>query len=134
MKGGNVIVAIDFDGTIVKDRFPEIGEMIPGAKENINRLYFEGYTIIIWTCRTHIRMLEVVEWLVKEGINYHYINKSCPRNVEKYGGNDTRKVYADIYIDDRGLLHPLPHWNEIYEMIHDRVPTYADKVAKEGFL
>ena len=133
-KGENVIVAIDFDGTIVEDQFPEVGKMIPGSKENINRLYFEGYTIIIWTCRTHIRMLEAVEWLAKNGIKYHYINTNCKKNVEKYDGSDPRKISADIYIDDRGLMHPLPHWNEIHEIIHERVPTYADKVGRDGQL
>lgn len=129
-----MIVAIDFDGTIVEDHFPEIGNMKPGADEAINSLYNQGYTIIIWTCRTGINKARAVEWLAKKGIKWHYINESCKNNVLKYGGRDTRKVYADLYIDDKGLINPLPPWPEIYQMIRDRIPTYGDKVIMEGQL
>lgn len=129
-----MIVAIDFDGTIVEDQFPDIGKMRIGAKEAINKLYDAGYTIIIWTCRTKIHKARCVEFLARNGIKFHYINESCKTNVMKYGGIDTRKVYADIYVDDKGLLKPLPSWEDIHDMIRDRLPTYADKVAREGYL
>jgi len=128
-----MIIAIDFDGTIVEDQFPCIGEMVEGAKEAINRLKEEGYYIIIWTCRSHIRLLEAIEWLAKQGIHYDKINESCPTNVERYSGIDTRKVYADIYIDDK-MLGKLPTWDEIYWIVRDLLPSYADKVGREGFL
>ena len=128
-----MIIAIDFDGTIVHDKFPDIGEMVEGAKEAINQLYKDGYTIIIWSCRTKINKARAIEWLVKNGIKYHKFNESCPINVAKYGGVDTRKVYADIYIDDR-MLFKLPTWDEIYWIVRDLVPTYADKVGREGYL
>ena len=127
------ILAIDFDGTIVEDQFPGIGKMVPGAKEAINELYAMGYEIIIWTSRTHIRMLEAVEWLAKNGIKYHRINESSPANLRMYGNVDSRKIFADMYIDDRGL-HPLPPWPEIMETVRDRHPLYADRVAREGCL
>lgn len=127
------ILAIDFDGTIVEDRFPGIGQMIPGAKEAINELYGMGYEIIIWTSRTHIRMLEAVEWLAKNGIKYHRINESSPANLRMYGNKDSRKIFADMYIDDRGV-NALPPWTEIVETVRDRHPLYADKVARDGLL
>lgn len=129
-----MIIAIDFDGTIVEDHFPEIGKMVDGAREVINRLYDEGYTIIIWTCRTKINKARAIEFLVRNGVKYHYFNESSVANLRIYDWVDTRKVYADLYIDDKGLMKPLPPWSEIYEMVHDRVPTYGDKVAREGFL
>ena len=129
-----MIIAIDFDGTIVKDEFPEIGEMIPGAKDTINKLKYEGYTIIIWTCRTGVELAKAVLWLAENEIKYDYINESCKINVAKYGWVDTRKVYASLYIDDRGLMRPLPTWEELYWHVHDVVPTYADKVGRDGFL
>lgn len=129
-----MIIAIDFDGTIVEDRFPEIGKMIDGAREVINRLYEEGYEIIIWSCRTRVDKARAIECLAKNGIRYHRFNESSLVNLKQYNNVDTRKVYADLYIDDKGLMKPLPPWSEIYEMVHDRVPTYGDKVAREGFL
>jgi hypothetical protein len=129
------IIAIDFDGTIVEDRFPEIGDLKPGAVEAINQLYADGYTIIIWTCRTGINKARAVEFLAKAGIKWHYFNESSIANLKLHNFNDTRKVYADLYIDDRGLYRPMPQWKDIYEMIRAYYcPTYADKVGLEGFL
>lgn len=116
-----MIIAIDFDGTIVEDRFPEVGNMIPGAKEVINGFYQQGYTIIIWTSRSGIELARAVEWLAKNGIKYHRVNESCPENLKKYGGRDTRKVFADIYVDDKGLIPLPPDWHEIKEMITDKL-------------
>ena len=128
-----MIIAIDFDGTIVEDQFPDIWKMKDGAREAINQLYADGYTIIIWSCRTGIKKARAIEWLVMQGIRFHHFNKSCPNNVAKYGGKDTRKVFANLYIDDR-MLFMLPTWDEIYWIVRDLLPTYADKVAREGFL
>ena len=111
-----MIIAIDFDGTIVADAYPAIGELKPGAKEVINRLRDEGYYIIIWTCRAGIRLLEAIEFLAKNGIRYHQINKNSPENIREYKGVDTRKVYADLYIDDKGI-GGLPDWSEIYQIV-----------------
>lgn len=127
------IIAIDFDGTIVKDNFPEIGEMIPGAKEAINQLYADGYTIIIWSCRAGIKKARAIEWLVMNGIKFHRFNESCPTNVALHGGKDTRKVFANLYIDDR-MMFKLPTWDEIYWIVRDLVPTYGDKVGEQGQL
>ena len=102
-----MILAIDFDGTIVEDQFPEVGKMIPGASEAINQLYADGYTIIIWSCRTGIKKTRAIEWLVMNGIKFHRFNESCPTNIALHGGKDTRKVYANIYIDDAALGCPL---------------------------
>ena len=120
-----MILAIDFDGTIVADEFPHIGEMRAGAKEAINKLHDEGYYIIIWTCRTHARLQEAKQWLTDEGIRYHKINESCPASVEVYSGIDTRKVFANLYIEDRSI-HPLPPWHDIYNKIHELLPTHTD--------
>lgn len=120
-----MILAIDFDGTIVTDRFPSVGELRPGAKRCINLLHSEGYYIIIWTCRTQNKALEVAQFLQENGIHFDKINESSPMNVEKYSGIDTRKVYADLYVDDRGLID-IPSWQEIYTIVHNKLPTLAD--------
>jgi len=128
-----MIVAIDFDGTIVTDKYPEIGEIKDGAKEAINQLYADGYTIIIWSCRTGINKARAIEWLVKQGIKFHYFNESSYENLKQHEFKDTRKVFANLYIDDR-MLFKLPTWDEIYWIVRDLVPTRADKVINEGYL
>lgn len=120
------IIAVDFDGTIVEDRFPSIGKLRPGAKDVLKTLKTEGYYLILWTCRTEKRLAEAAQFLAENGIHFDAYNNSSPANVEQYSGLDTRKVYADLYIDDKSLLKPLPHWREIYGMIHERLPTEAD--------
>jgi hypothetical protein len=114
------ILAIDFDGTIVEDRYPEIGPLRPGAKEVINRLWASGrYKIIIWTCRTGAPAIDAECFLQRGSFFYDLFNESCPQNVAEYGGADTRKIYADMYIDDKGL-HELPSWHEIEQLIEQR--------------
>lgn len=127
-----MIIAVDFDGTIVKDEYPAIGEERPGAVETLRRLRTEGYSLILWTCRTGQHLAEAVKWCADRGVRFSAINASLRSEVIKYG-SDTRKIGASIYIDDRGVAK-LPEWDELYDIIHDRVPTYADKVANEGWL
>ena len=114
-----MIIAIDFDGTIVTDQYPAIGQLKPNAKEVIQQLKAEGHYIIIWTCRANDAMHHVHEFLIEQQIPFDRINKNNPENVKQYG-SDTRKVYADVYIDDKGL-HELPEdWIDIYIMIEKK--------------
>ncbi|MDP4201464.1 MAG: HAD hydrolase family protein [Bacteroidota bacterium] len=106
-----LIFAFDFDGTIVTDQYPTIGQMMEGARETINRLYDEGHWIIIWTSRTGSMLSEAIDYLNSEGVKFHYVNESVPENVEKYK-LDTRKIYADRYIDDR-CVGFVPDWKVI---------------------
>lgn len=112
-----MIIAIDFDGTICRNQYPEIGVIQPYAREIINRLHNDGHYIIIWTCRENEMLLQAVNWLLDNGIKFHKINDHNPENLAKYGGN-TRKVYADIYIDDK-QIGGLPLWKDIYNYINE---------------
>jgi len=97
-----MIIAIDFDGTIVESRFPEIGSLFVGAKESINALHDAEHYIIIWTCRTGDRLTEAINFLLENGIKFDRINEHCPENLKKYGSS-SRKVYAHCYIDDKNI-------------------------------
>lgn len=121
-----MIIAVDFDGTIVEDRFPEIGEEKPGAVETLKKLKKEGYCLILWTCRTGIDLARAVAWCAERGIRFDAINQNLRYMVEKYSGSDPRKVGALLYIDDRGL-YTLPDWDEIYRLVHEKLPT-ADEL------
>ena len=113
-----MILVIDFDGTIVDSKYPDIGDLKPNAKEVINKLYSEGYTILINTCRSGIYEGNVYTFLKENNINYHYINSNLPSQIEKYG-QDCRKISGDIYIDDKQLGGIPKDWKEIYKMIKD---------------
>ena len=78
-----MIIAVDFDGTIVENRYPEIGEEIPFATETIRMLISERNRIILWTVREGKYLEDAVAWCRERGIEFYAINKDYP---EDYGG------------------------------------------------
>lgn len=125
-----MIIAVDFDGTIVKDKYPLIGEAVPGAIETLKKLKKEGYQLILWTCRTGKHLAEAVSFCANNGIRFDAINRSIRYNVVAHGGSDPRKIGAGLYIDDRGIAG-LPDWNEIYRIVHRRLPDRLDMIDIE---
>ena len=97
-----MVIAVDFDGTIVQDMFPEVGAVLPGAAKTLRRLHEAGHTIIIWTCRRDERLKEAICCLMREEIPYSRVNSNADEVVKAYGG-DTRKICADMYIDDKNF-------------------------------
>ena len=96
------IIAVDFDGTLCENKWPEIGEPINRVIEFIKNKQKNGTKIILWTCREGKRLLEAAIWCEKHGLIFDAINESLPESAEKYNGY-SRKVYADIYIDDKSI-------------------------------
>lgn len=94
-------IAIDFDGTIVTNQYPKVGTLMLGAKKSINELY-DDHTIIINTCRSGAYADRCRRYLDKSGIKYHFFNENDPTLIKQYNG-DTRKISADVYIDDKNL-------------------------------
>lgn len=125
-----MIIAIDFDGTIVENKYPAIGELIPGAVDYIRKLYDDGHEIIIWTCRTDKNMMDAATFLKLEGVPFHAINDNLPHNVELYGSN-SRKVYAHCYVDDKNI-GGFPGWEKTYEWITETERKYQLSKSKES--
>ena len=96
------IIAIDFDGTLCKDAYPNIGVPLPYSIEYIKKLAAAGNTLILHTCRSGKLLDAAVAWCKERGITFDYINENLPENIKRYGG-DTRKIYADIYIDTNSI-------------------------------
>ena len=107
-----MIIAIDFDGTIVDNDFPKIGNLKPGAKETINSWYEKGHKIIIWSCRSEDDTINAAEDFLKEnGIKYHTFNDNVYRDD---GFEPHPKVFANLYIDDRGFRFTDEKYNWSY--------------------
>ncbi len=122
-------IAVDFDGTIVEHRYPEIGEEIPFATETLRMLIAERHKIILWSVREGRLLDEAVEWCRKRGVEFYAVNKDFPEEkTDKYHGY-SRKIKADIFIDDRNI-GGLPEWGEIYRMIHEK-KSYAEIIAEQ---
>lgn len=112
----NKVIAVDFDGTIVDQEFPLIGEEIPGATQTLKTLQDKGFIICIWTCRENNYLLSAIEWLKQRDFTPDYINAAPPYS-DKLG--DSRKIYADFYFDDKSFP-PFPGWFEVQEMFIDK--------------
>ena len=97
------VIAVDFDGTLCENRFPEIGE--PNT-ELISQLAEEqqaGAAVILWSCRSGKHLKEAVKWAKDHGLRFDYVNRNTPERIRAYR-SDCRKVSADVYIDDRAAL------------------------------
>jgi len=115
-----MIIACDFDNTICYPKWPAIGEPIPSAIETLRQWHHAGHHIIIWTCRTGKELEACEQWLIANGVPYDSINANLPERIEFYGGSDTRKASADLYIDDRAVGAPSDPV-ELWRMARERV-------------
>lgn len=115
----NKKLAIDFDGTIVEDAYPGIGKAQPFAFETLKRLESKGYRLILWTYRHGKRLEEAVKFCRKNGIEFYAVNSSFEGEVFD-GDTQSRKLDADIFIDDRNL-GGFPGWGEVYEIITQKI-------------
>ncbi len=118
-----MIIAIDFDGTIVEHRYPEIGDEIPFATQALKMLIAEQHQLILWTVREGDLLKEAVEWCREKGVEFYAINRDYPEEHTTHQGF-SRKIKADVFIDDRNL-GGLPDWGDIYRMLHEKL-TYEE--------
>ena len=96
------IIAVDFDGTLCENRWPEIG---PANVEVVCRLKDEqenGAKVILWTCREGKLLMDAVWWCGNHGIHLDAVNENLPELIEEYGG-DCRKISASEYWDDKAV-------------------------------
>ena len=109
-----MIIAVDFDGTIVEHEYPKIGKPIPFAIDVLKKLQNEEHhTLILWTVREGKFLDEAVQYCSKNGIEFYAVNKNYP---EEEAGDAPRKLIADIFIDDKNI-GGLPDWSIIYRTI-----------------
>lgn len=107
-------IAVDFDGTIVEHRYPEIGAEKPFAIQTLRQLQAEGNRLILFTSREGKLLEDAVAFCHARGLDFFAVNSNQPEKALFH--RHTVKVIADVYIDDRNL-GGLPGWEEIYRMI-----------------
>lgn len=124
-KKRKMILAVDFDGTIVEDQWPDIGDLKPNCKEILNALHdIYNCEILIWTCRDteYGGSAKVAEFLTKQGVKFDCINTNTDYIKNAFKVNkDSRKVYADLYIDDKSLHFAISDrgivWTDILQAV-----------------
>ena len=137
-----MIIAVDFDGTIVEHRYPAIGKERPFATETLKKLAADGHRLILWTVREGRLLEEAVDFCRERGVEFYAVNRDYPEEEKAHNKHYSRKLKADVWIDDRNV-GGLPDWGTIYEMItykrtfediYQEVSFEEDSLPKKGFL
>ena len=121
-----MVIAVDFDGTIVEHRYPEIGPELPFATETLKMLIKDHHRLILWSVREGKLLDDAVNWCRERGVEFYAINRDYPEEEQQKNQHFSRKLKADIWIDDRNL-GGLPDWGTIYRMIEEKV-TFDDLI------
>ena len=109
-----MIIAIDFDGTLVEHSYPKIGKEIPHAFETVEALKAKGHRLILWTYRSGNLLQEAVDYCEEKGIIFDAVNANF--RDEKLTDHNQRLIKADVYIDDRNV-GGLSDWLEVKQKL-----------------
>ena len=124
-----MIIAVDFDGTIVEHRYPEIGEEIPFATDTLKMLIKDHHRLILWSVREGKLLEDAVNWCRERGVEFYAVNRDYPEETTDNNQHFSRKLKADVWIDDRNI-GGLPDWGTIYRMISQN-KTWNDLINEE---
>ena len=131
-----MIIAVDFDGTIVEHAYPKIGFPIPGAISTCLDLQKNGHKLILLTMRAEDELRKAVTYCEDQGLRFWAVND----NPEQVSWTPSRKVYAHLYIDDAAVGCPLIYeegqrprvdWGEVVKHLHDRGALTREQVWSE---
>jgi hypothetical protein len=130
-----MIIAVDFDGTIVEHEYPKIGKTKLFAFETLKQLEKDGHKLILWTFRTGDLLEEAVSFCKQNGVNFYAVNNSFPD--EPFDPqNASRKIAADLFIDDRNF-GGFPGWSKIWETLGKNKVNFKqieDRIQNDNFL
>ena len=119
-----MLIAVDFDGTIVEHKYPAIGPEIPFAIDTLKKLAADRHKLILWSVREGKLLEEAVEFCRQRGLEFYAINRDYPEEEKGQNNHYSRKLKVDLFIDDRNL-GGLPDWGTIYEMVTKKL-SYED--------
>lgn len=97
------IIAVDFDGTLCQDKWPDIGKPNREIIHALIQRQAAGDKVILWTCRCGVALDAAIAWSMDHGLRFDAINENTPENIAEFG-NDCRKVFAHEYWDDRSVM------------------------------
>lgn len=93
---GEIIIAVDFDGTLCANAYPDIGKPYVEVISKLRDIRELGVKLILWTCREGQDLAKALEWCVSHGLYFDALN-------EDYIMRDGRKIYAHLYLDDKAV-------------------------------
>lgn len=101
-----MIIAVDFDGVLCQSKFPEIGPPNYEVVSLVRELMDKGNEVVLWTTRNGAELEAAVKWCEDRGLHFCAVNEPAPSNAAKYADKypvQSRKIYADVYIDDHNV-------------------------------
>ena len=131
--------AVDFDGLLCEDKYPQIGKSNMEAIEFFLLLQDKGDKLILNTCRCEEHLIAAVEWCRKHGLVFDAVNTNLPERIEQYGG-DCRKISADYYWDDKNMnVDNIWFEKDLKNMVpitlfNNTKPTTCETVTRESIL
>lgn len=128
---GFMIIAIDFDGTIVEHAYPAIGRSIPFAIDTLLQMQKEGHTLILWTVRRGRLLQEAIDYCARQGLFFYAENENYRGENKEMGEEVSRKLSAELFIDDRNL-GGLPDWGVIYNAVRTKAEGGAILPSIQG--
>ena len=123
-----MLIAVDFDGTIVEHEYPAIGREIPFATETLRMLINDRHQLILWSVREGELLQEAIDWCHERGVDFYAINRDFPEEDVEKNIHFSRKLKVDLFIDDRNV-GGLPDWGTIYRMISEN-KTWRDIIRE----
>lgn len=124
------LIAVDFDGTIVEDKYPQVGKPMLFVFDTLKKLQQDGHRLILWTYRHGPALDAAVSFCRENGIEFYAVNSTFDGeefNVRK----QSRKINADIFIDDRNV-GGFPGWGEVYQMISGKSSAQLEENFKKS--
>lgn len=97
------IIAVDFDGTIAGNDYPEILSVNEPVITLLRAAKNAGAKLILWTCRNGELLHNAVVYCKQHGIYFDAVNRNIPEVIAMFGV-DSRKVYANEYWDDKAVV------------------------------
>ena len=112
-------IAVDFDGTIVEDAYPDIGKPMLFAFETLKEMQKQKHQLILWTYRSGTELEAAIEFCRENGVEFYAVNNSYPEEI--YDTSFSRKIHAHVFIDDRNL-GGFPGWSKVWQMLNGENP------------
>ena len=118
---GYRVIAVDFDGCLCSNNWPEIGQPNRQLIRALKTARSRGNKVILWTCREGKALDDAVAWCARHGLRFDAVNDNLAE-MNAVFNNNSRKIGADVYIDDKAMhveytTAEADFWDDLFENV-----------------